>query len=508
MKHRTHRGVLALATLLVITTMVGGGSSALMGAVLAESPAPVAPSLATPLPEAVFTGGATAMPSATAGAVMPYGPTPSATFETFFATTLTNTSGASLAVDAAGGVHAAMSGYTAVPGTSIYPVYSGYCASGCADAAHWQWAVIGQVGLGASDIGVVRLALDPQGRLRLMWFYLASPLANQGTWHYAECDASCSEVGSWTDYAVVDVNSLGSPGEGRYFALDHLGRPHFVYLDLNGSHKGTFHAFCDANCANGGEWREYRLNEGYQYNSSLVFTSSGLARLAYRTGDYLAYYENLDGENTWGGGFFFDLGYDASFSLRLDSQDRPRLAIYSGYQDGEPDNDQLSYAWCQDGCDVATSWSEYRLGLPDDFGMDVDLVLDAQDRPHVAFHTDYIGSPGIYGLGYARCVGGCESGSPIWRGVIVDTPEHLDQVAPMPAEEGCEPGWLYIGVRPSLAVDVSGQVHIGYDCQHYQGITCDAHNDVNLVRLASVDSSYTPPLLRGSRLYVPMIRTR
>lgn len=70
-----------------------------------------------------------------------------------------------------------------------------------------------------------------------------------------------------------------------------------------------------------------------------------MARLAYRTGNYLAYYEYVgdanyavDPANSWSGGLFFTLGSEPMYSLRLDAQNRPRLAIYT--------NGRLSYAWC------------------------------------------------------------------------------------------------------------------------------------------------------------------
>jgi len=504
MKHRTHRGVLALATLLVITTMVGGGPSALMGAVLAEPPTPAA------------------------GMVTLEGPMLSSLFPTFWAISDNNTSGASLAVDAAGGVHAAMSGYTAVPG-NIYPVYYGYCAENCADAASWGWTIAGQVGMGASDCDGVRLALDPQGRPRLMWYFLASPIGDDpGYYEYAECDANCLDNASWKVVDAITVNPVAFPWRGRYFALDPQGRPRFVYREVNAweGRTGTYYRYCDANCADetDGTWHEYRLNEEFLSDTSLAFTSSGLARLAYRTGDYLAYYENLDGANSWSGGFFFDLGSGASFALRVDSQDRPRLAIYNGYRDGGPDDDRLSYAWCQTGCDVVENWNVHDLGLPEDYGKDVDLVLDAQDRPHLAYNVDYIGSPSVAGLGYARCSDGCETDAPSWQAGMIETSDALDAAEPIPpTTQGCYSFWLDVGERPSLAIDAAGNVRIGYNCVHYQGggACSRVDDDIHRVRLAAMDTDdgggddgggddggNTPPPDQTEKLYVPMIRTR
>ena len=303
MKHHTQRGALALIALLVVIAMVGGGPTALMGAVQAQ---PVVPA-----------GGMAALG----------GPELSAALERFWAIGDNNTTGASLAVDANGGVHAAMSGFTPLTDTTIYPVYYGYCAADCAGAGSWAWTIVGQVGLGASDVAGVRLALDPQGRPRIMWFYLAGPIGDDpGYWEYAECDDNCLENASWTVVDVVTVNPVASPGDGHYFALDHLGRPRFIYreIDAYAGRTGTYYRYCDADCTEEGTWFERRINTELLYDPSLAFTSTGQPRIAYRTGDQLAYVESSNGGQTWSGDLFYTLGSGATFTLRLDAQNRPR----------------------------------------------------------------------------------------------------------------------------------------------------------------------------------------
>lgn len=148
----------------------------------------------------------------------------------------------------------------------------------------------------------------------------------------------------------------------------------------------------------------------------------------------------------------------------------PSLAVYYGYLDEDPRSDRLAYAWCQDDCHAPSGWSVYELGLPKEYGHDVDLALDAQGRPHLAYQIRCSGPPSIHGLGYARCTDGCETSSPHWQAGLVETAEGLDAAEPVPpGTEGYSSHWLYVGGHPSLVMDAAGTARIGCDCEHSRG---------------------------------------
>ncbi len=422
-------------------------------------------------------GGPPALPGAPPATVGVAGSTPGvryvpggllAAFQTFFPITSNNTEETDVAVDAAGGVHAVVGAKTSDGG--VRPVYYGHCAANCHLASSWSWVSLGDLGLWG---GGVRLALTPSGQPRLMW-YSEATLTAPVVWTYAEYNGS-----SWTIRAIVQSCETCAVSAGRYFGLDPQGRPRFVYNDINSqaNHTGTFYRYCDSGCTNASNWHESSLSTELLADAALVYDGQSVPMLVYRANDKLLFYE-LVGES-WAGGELYDLGYEAAFSLHRDSQGRPRLALYSG----SPDN-LLSYAWCNASCGSGGVWTRQEVGTAARHGLDVDLALDAQGRPHMAYNVDDFASS-IYGLGYARCSGSCESAGASWTEQIVETMDQLDQVAPIPAESGCSSSyWLDVGLQASLAVDAAGNARIGYDCKHYQGGSCSIHNDITLARLA------------------------
>jgi len=59
-----------------------------------------------------------------------------------------------------------------------------------------------------------------------------------------------------------------------------------------------------------------------------------------------------------------NIGSGAAFSFRLDAQNRPRLAFYTGYLGSDnPNNNVLAYAWCNATCTLESNWDNYAPGL-------------------------------------------------------------------------------------------------------------------------------------------------
>ncbi len=427
------------------------------------------------------------------------------TFQSLWLNTSNNTTGVSLALDSSGGVHAGYLAYTPVAGA--WPVYYGYCASQCNNASHWTSIVAGNAGMWG---GYARLALDPAGHPRMMWYSQVSISVN-GIYRYAECNTSCTDPTHWTS---VDLASIAlSPSFSRYFELDGQGHPRFVYHDTGVNHTGTYYDYCDASCTSANQWHEVQISTDYlTYDYSLAFDTSGGAHIAYR--DAIAYPDRLGyiqcttactKAASWTSTVLLNKpAWGYAFSLRLDAQDQPRLALYFGdLGSGDPHNDLLSYWWCNSNCAQTANWFYYSLGLPAKYGEEVDLALDAQGLPHLAYYVDAIvNGSSVNGIGYAACTANCESANSNWQTQFVETTNDLDTSDPVPLVSGCTLSYWLEDHSPSLVLDSGGNPRIGYTALHYQGGKCTIHEDIRLNRFTLAGSS-TPPVTSKYKVFLP-----
>ncbi len=387
-----------------------------------------------------------------------------------FLPALSNTADPSLAIDALGGLHVAYRPTSLQPGGG-YPVHYAYCPAHCDEAAQWAAIAVGDAGWLGED---VRLALTPQGQPRLIWFFQDS-LSQDGSFVYAECNQDCTNPANWQSLSVT--TAFVSSGEGRYFALDSQGRPRYLYSDIQGANKGVFYVFCDANCTHLNNWHETQVSDIYPAGAfSLAFDSGGRIRMAFNDGaawppDRLSYAE-CDGvcesAANWRFTTLHDLGDAYDFTLQVDSAGRPRLALYAGYYGDERDY-RLHYFWCNADCLSLGNWNSYDLGLPDEYGINVDLVLNNQNLPRLAVATNIYYSEHV---DYLWCNANCESDAALWQNIIVETSQEVNASVP---PGSCSLAYWYIGKRPSLALDAAGNPRLAYnaDC-----------GDVELVRLA------------------------
>lgn len=406
-----------------------------------------------------------------------------------------NSESASVAVDTSGGIHMGFSAHTQESGE--WPAYYAYCASDCANPANWTTTRVGNVGAFG---GYTRLALNAAGHPRLFW-YSSTSINSPGVYQYAECNNACTNPVNWT--AVSLANDEVGPESTRYFALDPQGRPRYLYTDTAPDHTGTYYVYCDAGCGTSeANWHEARISSAYLlYDFSLEFTTTGGVRLAYRdaTGsqDNVSYAEcnaNCGNSANWTNVPLYALGSGGAHSLRLDAQNRTRLALYTGYyESGDPANDLLFYAWCDVNCTQSSNWDNYGLGLPARYGQNVDLLLDQGGRPRLAYYVED-STESAYGLGYAECSANCQNNSAaIWRSQFVETSDELNASAPIPVKSGCSSSsWMEVGRAPSLALDVAGNPRIGYTAVHFQGGTCPFSEDMRLVRFALAGSTNPP----------------
>jgi hypothetical protein len=177
-------------------------------------------------------------------------------------------------VDGAGGIHLALEPVS-VAADGRLPVQYAYCATDCLRREGWQVVAVGDAGLPGAE---VRLALAATGKPRLLWF-AQKDWRKEGQYLFASCDRACTRAANWRSVAVA-TDSVGE-GEGRYFALDANGNPHFLYTSTQTGHTGAFHRYCLGSCLSAQNWREQKVGDGSLFGSfSLAFDAQNRLRLA------------------------------------------------------------------------------------------------------------------------------------------------------------------------------------------------------------------------------------
>jgi hypothetical protein len=388
------------------------------------------------------------------------------------------TNSAAIAIDANNGIHVAYAAFNR-NANGEEPAYYAYCAASCASTSSWAAAKLGD------RVQEVQLALDPAGRPRML---IRMRDQNLDTFYqYAACDADCTSTASWQIATVTPTSNLDTSlwdYSQHYFALDPQGRPRFVYYDeLNAPHNGTFYVFCDTNCTNAANWREIKLSDNAFTDASLTFTSAGQPRFvavgipSSTNESALAYIlcdAACDNPQNWGGAYLYERGGGhASFVLRLDSNDRPRIAFYQGSLSNGLGH-RLHYVWCDHNCANGQSWEGTSVGLETLDGQDPDLALDAQSQPRIAYRN-VLGDS----LAYAWCDAVCTSATASWQQRVVEPSSVLDAAWPIPPPANCTRAFWFGGFRPSLALDGAGKPRIAYDAEHMHsggrcsGVTTD-----------------------------------
>ncbi len=395
-----------------------------------------------------------------------------------FADTEWRTSSASIATDAAGGLHLAHTYYHGLAeGVPTYGVYL-YCPRNCGDSAQWEGVGLGEL------VNEIQVALTPQGKPRLLY---RSPGANNGwNYSYAACDNNCTDPAQWltahvasnTGMAPLELSDDERPQ--RYFALDNWGRPRFVYGDRTPGHLGTFYAFCDDGCTDPNNWGEARINKDnggvgpYRdedfYYPALTFSTSGQPRVVAdgvsMEDEFLLFYvacdQNCDRADAWRSVPLFARGggFEVSYDVEINAQGQPRIAFFEGAQLGGGGN-LLWYAWCNSDCTEQTNWQRSELGLARSEGQEPDLELDRAGRPHIAYALY-----GDGGLGYSVCASGCEGSGAKWQHRVAENRHDLLTAWPVAHPSHCS-GGLWDGLTPSLVLDGSGAPTIAYDVTYY-----------------------------------------
>lgn len=419
----------------------------------------------------------------------------------------------SVAVDSAGGIHAAMEFAEPFDGGTVYPVFYAYCPSGCDSPAHWTWVQLGDTGM-YGVTGGAEVALDGLGRPRVMW-YKDGAAPGQPPYLYAECNSQCASRGSWSVSGGLPGGST-HPNTVHYFAIDLFGRPRYVYPSPN----GPVFVTCDTACTDSSHWSAYPTSDGAHISPilavNLVFNASGLPRLlgylnsstndlVYRACTALPCHLTTN----WADVHLTSLGDDAlsdAWSLALDSQGRPRLALYT--------DESLSYWWSDGDPLQLSSWKHYPISLPNGrYGMDVDLEIDRGNYPHLAFN--YLDSAMVDGLGVIVCSANCQptSGNAIWGMLTpIETADDLDQIASIPPQPPCDHShWATVGAQPAQALDGGGNPVLLYLVMHAEVSSTQspgcypAITDMVTLRMALTHNN-TPPAWENWKFYLALIK--
>lgn len=419
------------------------------------------------------------------------------------------TSHPTIAVDATGGVHLAFTPQSAAPSTPARPAYYAYCPANCTSAAAFTLVFLGD------GVDYASLALDPAGHPRLL---LRIPAQSGSTFgfQYWSCDSGCFSPAGWTsgDIGYAYRRQVGWVEPFIHsFALDHQGRPRFVYYDTGANsddpHWGVFYAFCDDDCTTAANWYETRLlDDPDAYGFDLAFSPVGGPRLVYATYDRdtlaqpVAYAEcdqSCQSAANWSGIRLADtvsasVMYFTTYALALDSNGKPRLALYTGTGVGGGLAPNTLYLLACDAaeCAQAQAWSALNLNLPSTHGEEgVDLALDAQNRPRLAYHAPLAAGFGLY---YAWCNANCLTEAQGWQYREIEPSEQINAELPIPPWSGCAfpqcnppvpPCTISTwddGLRPALTLDAAGHPRLAYDAHHEQGGACGSFTDTKLTR--------------------------
>lgn len=405
-----------------------------------------------------------------------------------------NTANPNIAIDRRGGMHVT---YRIALGKDDghWPAYYAYCAAACGEVNHWARTWLGD------NVFETRLQLDSDGHPRVLLYVYLSSDGSTGAlkeYQYAACENDCTQATNWTITPIEDAISYDASRDEHtfhYFALDPQGHPAFIYNDLadHNDHAGTFYAVCRQNpasaCADVSNWAIVTLATEQLYWPELEFAPDGHPRFAANfiskdgQASRLLYAECASDCTSIQGAWLYNVAAYSRFSLRLTHAGQPRLILYTGNGSGDLENYQLYYVSCDNNCAEGSGWQFTNLHSQNSSPMNVDLALDAQDRPR------FIYQQGDAGAGYAWCNASCEVANGQWQGQLVEDARLLQADDPLHPIIGCSEARWTSGHVPQLALDPAGNPRAVFDTKHqyggvdtiYGGI-CPVDTDVIIAR--------------------------
>lgn len=404
-----------------------------------------------------------------------------------------NTTAPTIEVDAQGNTH------TLYPAYARGGAYYAFCGADCTGPETTKVVKFDTDGTVANAM----IALDAAGHPRVL-------LSSYAKVYYGTCDADCGERASWKIEPIVDHGGEREIS-GEAFALDPKGHPRFLmhtyraYLGIGQKEPETRYVTCEADCTTPASWTSSAIATDIWQGTHLRFDASGRARVTTATdvtsGDttrlMAAYVEcNADctKEDSWKGaalGELFTSEYEAvsikpTVTMALTRSGAPRVA-YLGTSDAG--KKQLVYMACDDDCS-ADHWQGLALGEHEKLSAGLDLALDGDDRPRLAYTLDY--DIVLFSCDEAHC----ETGDPKWDLIKVEASSELkaDQIF---LNTNCTVGaWFFHS--PSIALDPAGRPRVGYQARDISGGTskpepnkpgCVAGTDMTWSRLALLPSA-------------------
>jgi hypothetical protein len=391
----------------------------------------------------------------------------------------------------------------------VYPAYSrgdayyGFCPSNCSSAEQVKVVQLKTEG----TVDNARVAVGPDGKPQLL-------LNTFQYVYYATCTGDCTQSASWTVTPIIS-HAGKRKVTGDAFALTPQGKPRFLIHTSPGafgpgSDPATVYVRCDSDCQSPASWTSSQLSTSNWEMASLRFTSSGQARLTKadlrQGGLYVGSYLECDGDcasaANWKGTDLYRTFYGATeavrmysaISLRLTSQGKPRVTMIG--DDGKGRN--LLYLECDTNCTTQDSWLAQIL-LPSDGGgqhlkAGLDLSLDGQDRPRIAYAANY-------NILVATCDAQCtDETKPSWKLAKVEFAGDMqtDKIIPYP-DCNIAGGWFLHS--PSIAVGKDGLPRVAYRAQDISGggsnpapgeSKCLAGPDMTFARFTQLDALREP----------------
>ncbi len=392
-------------------------------------------------------------------------------------------------IDAAGGVHSTF--YT------NSTVYYAYCASDCGTLANWAALPLASLG-NLSSLAHPTISLDGKGHPRLMW-------NNDSDYIYAMCDTNCTHRNHWqtVTISIPDYYNL-YPRDSRYFEIDpQTGQIQIIAY----YYQGFLYGYCDANCLSTTNWHFAAIELDHGGNSletvQLVLTSTGKPRILGIDDNsnltYLACDQHCSLTQNWQyvalADDMLNLNYP-TFTLRLDDQDRPRVAYYTGYHQDK----KLYYAWSNTNSMNRSSWTFDSLkseALEPASDRTLDMVLDSQGNPHIMFADKN------YDLRYVYCIDQCNTVNSIWNLQYVETGEQLDADYPITPGDGYWASAWWIDGYPSLVLDSKGMPFVSYFARNVWYIDTSTSNHAWSIRFAAAGSGSGLPISHH-KVFIPL----